>query len=846
MIALAISMCVGIVAALILDARHQMSRLFTASQDNLQWSLVQLETEVLLLENAALRAAMDQPPDLDELRKRFDVFFSRHATLSRSSVMVGLRIRPGAAEEMKAIERYLDRWIPVMDGADTGLLAQLGRLEQDTALIRTDVRRLVVFGTEYFTRLSDGKRERTAGTLRRIAGLTISLVAVLLVLAGALFQLARHRAADAEHHSAIRQRIETILAASQDAVLVTDRSGTIIEYNGTAEKTFGYSVSEALGAQMSELIIPPDLRPEHNKGMARYLRKGEPRVLNKGTIQMRALRKDGQEFPADITIAKAESPDGQIFVGFVRDITARITSENALKRARDRAIAGEKHKAELLAVMSHEMRTPLNGLLGTLDLFDTTTLDEEQQQQINVLKSSGQQLLSHVNDVLDVTRMDAGKLSMHKALCDLPALLNEVIETQKGAASTNNTELQALPLSPLLKHAYTDRQRLRQILLNLIGNAVKFTHDGHITIEVDCLDGLNEVELRVSDTGQGISEDDLKRIFDDFVSIDTSYGRRNSGTGLGLGITRRLTRALGGDMGAESILGEGSVFWVRLPMHPPAHIKAGQGPDQPGRLSDSAALPEVAPQNILVVEDNEINRQVLKAMLVRDGHSVTLACNGEDGVKLAQDTRFDTILMDISMPGMDGIETTLAIRRIGPNHDTPVIATTAHALPNEVQAFRNAGMQDILIKPISADGLRQVLASRFNPAPATDQQSRARPSLPLLAAQHLDDLKETLPIGTLRASIAQFGQEMESFLANIPGTSQKRPQRDAIVSEAHRLAGSAGVLGALRLAEQLRALEGVAQEDAPAILSERASALAECWAETASLLARRQPAAPPK
>lgn len=802
---LAVSAVIAAIVVLAMDVRSQLDRLSTAAEDSVQFTLSQVETEAIRFARSVSRAQIDSESGIGAMRREFDLFYSRVNTLSESRALADLRRDPEIQKGISRLNTFLERWVPIIDGPDVALVAALPQLDAETGIVLQVTRETTLYGVSRFANTREARRVSVSDTLARIAGLSVFLVALLLVMIFALTRVSRIRQQVATDNREVRERLETIISSSLDAVIASDRFGRIVEYNGAAEEIFGYPRQEAIGASMAGLIIPEPYLARHKEGMARYMRGETGRMIGKGIVQLEARRQNGEVFPVDLSLASAQSPNGEIFVAFIRDISGRARAEAAVREARDRAIAGEKSKARLLAVMSHEMRTPLNGMLGTLELLRDSTMDDRSARFIKIIRASGRQLLKHVNDVLDISRLDAGKMPVRNRPFDLTASLQDLIDTQTNAAAEFGNTLLLVPPSPVLRSVYGDPDRLQQVLLNLVNNAIKFTRNGEITLEADCSEGLDAVEIRVTDTGIGIEDADIDRIFDDFDTLDSSYGRETSGTGLGLGISRRLVLAMGGELGAESVVGDGSVFWLRLPMSAPKGLDAGE-PDQVVEPEDAPARTQ--PLDVLLVEDNAVNRMVARAMLERDGHRVSEAVDGKQGLEAAQAERFDVILMDISMPGLDGLSVTTALRASsGASATVPIVATTAHALPEEVAAFRSAGMSAVLVKPLSITSLRQTLSSVTGDGGASlDMGDRSSLTGEAIDAAQLASLRHDFPTEKLHEVFARFQSEMDAFFARpLPGASQ--PARQSMADEAHRLAGSAGVFGALTLAGHMREIQ---------------------------------------
>jgi PAS domain S-box-containing protein len=822
---------VATIAVLVLDLRKQISKLASSAADNMQWTLGQAEVELLSLEVAALRSVQGKLR-LDEVRLRYDIFYSRVTTLTESHQFQQFLATDNIADEVTAMKDFRQAWEDIIDGPDDVLEMSLQRLADEATAVRGAVRTATLNGIVYFSQQGDAKRASLSQSLVRIGLLTVFLVGLLAILTQVLSRLVRRSVAEAKANRETRERIETILSASLDAVVVSDGNGRIVDFNGAAERIFGCPRSKAVGQDMADLIIPEHYRAAHRNGMRRFRRGGSRRLIGKGIVQLDARRSDGTVFPVDLSLDRAQSPDGELFIAFLRDISDRVRSDAALKRARDRAIAGEKQKAEFLAVMSHEMRTPLNGMLGTLELIDPQVLDERDKRYLQIARNSGDVLLGHVNDVLDIAQLDAGKMRTRKERFDLVELLEAIIDNQKSSAHAQGNELYLIPPNPSLHAVSSDPDRLRQVLMNFVGNAIKFTRNGRITIEADCTNGLDAVDIRVTDTGIGIAEADLDRVFEDFVTIDSSYGRNSSGTGLGLGICQRLAAGMGGELGAESEPGDGSIFWLRLSMAPPQHQ-----PSKPADIARPETRPSLASLDILLVEDNEINRIVARDMLERDKHVVREAASGECALEIATLKKFDVILLDISMPGMDGLEVAQNLRRDnGLNAHTPIVATTAHALPQEKQAFYASGMQGVLIKPLTTASIRGALTEAIV-EPRAAQSAETASGGPLLDAAHLADMRREMSVERFWQIRQTLVNEMTAFVSSLPSRIQDSDcTLEELSAEAHRMAGSAGVIGAQQLMSQLREIQTEAVIGDLDLLALRVGPLGHCWTATLAIL----------
>lgn len=806
------------------DIYRKINLMNSASSDNVQWALSQAEVEFLELNEAVVMAARTSPPDLTRLRREFDIFYSRVGTLRRGALYVELVDEPEFAAALALASRFLDAATPLIDGTDADLIAALPTLEARAAALRPTVRALANSGLAHFAAMSDARRHDVSVTLMWMAALTAALIAAFALLAYYFNSLNRQNLRRGHDLAQANARMNTILSTSLDGVVVTDAQGRVLEFNPAAEAIFRRKHEDVVGRPIGELIVPPHLRAAHYAGMARMRDSGEMRIAGAGRVRLEAMRADGEVFPVEMALQSARHAKAPIFVAFLRDISHRVAAEDQLTQARDRALAGEKAKADFLAVMSHEIRTPLNGLLGNLSLLRDASLTEEQETRVRNMEISGALLLDHVNAVLDITRYEAGKMQIAAAPVDLDLLAQDVVDGQSGAAGANGASIRWGWVGAPMRWALTDRARLLQVLLNLVGNAVKFTPGGRIELELETLsrdaDGA-ELEIRVIDTGQGIPEQDLARVFEDFETRDASFGRGAAGAGLGLGIARRIVQAMGGKLDAQSTPGEGSVFRVLLPLMPAAAPAAG---------APAPTAPEPsAPLDVLVVEDNAINRQVVREMLSAEGHAVQEAEDGRRGVAAAAARRFDLILMDISMPVMDGLQAARAIRAgEGASRRAPIVALSATVMPEQTERFLAAGMNGFLGKPLTRDALRDMIAGlSVDGAPPLDRAQ-------------LDATRDSLGPEAWPLLLGRFVAEGDDLVARHAAmTDDARSARD-IGALCHKTASSAAVFGATAFRAHLRRIELAAHDGT---LRPGASDLGAIWAATRAAL---MDAAPPR
>ncbi|MCP1199070.1 PAS domain-containing hybrid sensor histidine kinase/response regulator [Notoacmeibacter sp. MSK16QG-6] len=813
----------GIVFSMLgIQMYREVSALRSAPQDNVQWTLAQIEIELLTLLNALRIAEGAGPPDpqrLGEARKRFDIFYSRNRTIAGSRAFEDLTSIEEFSNALQRIQTTLDRAVPLIDGDDATLFSALPELEDQFEAIRPTARSLSLSGVREFAKLSDARRQEFGALVFETAAVGLFLIIALIFALAVLFRQRRIAERRSEQIRESRSRYANTVDVSLDAIIVAEGDGTIIDFNPAAEKTFGYSRARAVGAEMASLIVPPAFRDAHRKGMQRFLQTGQAKLVGRGRFELDAMHADGSIFPVELSIGAASGRGGKpIFISYVRDISSRKTIEAELTSTRDRALAADKAKSQFLAVMSHEMRTPLNAVMATLDLLDRSRLDPKQHEFVQTAITSGEILQHHIDDVLDLTRIEAGAIDLKPTRFDIGDLIDEVRRSVQFAAEKKDNRISVdLATDDLI--VCLDRNRLRQILLNLVGNAIKFTEGGDIRLRVDFRpngeDGRT-LEISVEDTGMGIARQDLARIFDDFVTLDASYKRKAEGYGLGLAICRRIAAAMGGKITVKSERGVGSTFVATLP-----EARAVQMDSAEHNTTQEPTAPAGGGLSVLLVEDNETNRFVARAMLEEEGCTVIEAFDGLDGVAKAEQQRFDLVLMDISMPRLDGIEATREIRQgNGASKRTSIVCLTAHAMTETRQALAEAGANDCLVKPLRRKNLRTILGA-IRPITEGEEMSDADEagSDEFIDKDVLAELSSLMPQDRFERSFDRFLSDLNRLKPRL-ARHVEDADSEATLKFAHNLAGSSGMFGAVALAEICRHIQDLAsQRDLPSIVA---------------------------
>ncbi len=504
-------------------------------------------------------------------------------------------------------------------------------------------------------------------------------------------------------------RLRTVLYTVVDGIITIDMQGIVRAYNAAAEQLFGYTREEVIGQNVALLMPSPD-REQHDDYLRRYLQTGEQRVIG-SRRELVGQRKDGTTFPMELAVSEVQLEDRRLFTGIIRDITARQQAEEALRQAKEAAEAATRAKSEFLANMSHEIRTPMNGILGMTELALDTDLTAEQRDYLEMVKVSADHLLAVINDILDFSKIEAGMLDLESIDFNLRENIDDIATTLAMRAHNKGLELACHVLADVPDTVVGDPHRLWQILINLIGNAIKFTEEGEVVVRVEqtwrTADEL-ELHFAVVDTGIGIPSDKQDALFDAFSQVDSSTTRKYGGTGLGLAISSQLVDMMGGRFWVESEVGQGSTF------HFTARFGVSTVPEKPQRVARLSTLRHLP---VLVVDDNATNRHILKETLTNWRMRPTVVESGNAALEALEQaqhagTPFALVLLDVMMPEMDGF--TLAEQII---QDPALASSTLMMLSSadhrgDAARCRAMGLAAYLTKPIrQSDLLSAIMAA---------------------------------------------------------------------------------------------------------------------------------------
>lgn len=627
-------------------------------------------------------------------------------------------------------------------------------------------------------------------------------------------------------------QLQAIFESSSHMMWSVNRSWELTSFNQNYAESLQrqYGISPTLNKRLIQLSN--QMRKTNNyqvwQDMYKNAFKGD-----KQYFEMKSETQDGDSWWREVYLNPIRLRDGKIeeVSAISHDITQKKRVEQEVIRAKEIAEKSLKVKERFLANMSHEIRTPMNGIIGMIDLMMDTPLENKQQEYMYTIKKSSETLLNILNDILDLSKLEAGKMALHPKPVDIRFMVEKVytLFLQQAKSKNNFLSYQVDPKIPYFLEA--DETRLIQIISNLMSNAIKFTEDGQVSLKFTLAarrENSVHVLVEVTDSGLGISPEDQNRLFSTFTQLDNSSSKSYSGTGLGLAISKELCRLMNGDIGVISQIGEGSTFWFTFESKPTDEKPEGYLMDD-WDFSSKDYFGDYHPQ-VLIVDDNIVNRKVASEILNNAGCVISLAESGYQALEKVQEYQYDLIFMDIQMPGMDGVETTRAIRALGIENLPPIVAMTAYSMKEDREKFLAEGLDDYISKPVKAQSLiskvqEYILKNKgVKLTPANQPSESETVTLAPSAAEELEQKTMILDMSVLNQlkkyggnelvidSLKDFEQETNTLLTESMEAFQQK-NYDQVRKHLHTIKGSAGTLGVVKVAELSERMEGQLKEE---------------------------------
>lgn len=614
------------------------------------------------------------------------------------------------------------------------------------------------------------------------------------------------------------EKFRNIFESFQDIYFRCNIDGTITMISPSVKELTDFETSDVLGKNITNYY----LYDSRTKNLIRKLVKDRS-VRN---FEATLIRADGELLQCICNVRLIVHANNSVELeGVARDITELKKANMALQKAKDVAEKSLKVKEAFLANMSHEIRTPMNGVISMVDVLAQTELNPQQKDYVETIKSSSETLLSILNDILDLSKIEAGKMKLHRTSVSLHAVLEKLHSLFAQKAISKNISFTYETEEGLPDFILSDETRLLQILSNLTANALKFTPEGgSVSVLVRDLTTKNKqrtaaehlFRIEVADSGIGISKEDQRNLFQNFSQADSSSTKKYEGTGLGLSIAKQLVEMMQGEIGVESLVGYGSTFWFTF------KAKVTDIPPEENKIAPGVPLDieRISPK-VLLVDDNAVNRKVSGEILKNAGCQVTLAESGQEAIELVQQFSFDLIFMDIQMPDMDGIDTTRALKALGRENLPPIVAMTAYSMQGDREKFLKAGMDDYLAKPIRAITLLNKVGELLGlqNSETNKKEAQNKNYLQVVNYEVLKELEkfggESLIYDSLSDFEEEAGELIESCLQSL-----KIKDFDNILSKLHTLKGNASTLGVEKVAHYARHIEATLKEGTHATLAQ--------------------------
>ena len=681
-------------------------------------------------------------------------------------------------------------------------------------------------------------------TMMWLGGFSAAIAGILLAIANLFLRQMRDQESLNEElagiESALRKseaQYRNVVEQVKEVIFQVDKAGRWVFLNSAWTGITGFHVDPSLGTPFLDYVHPIDR--QRARELLQPVIDGQKSACRH---ELRFITKNGDYRWIEIFAAASESDSGASggMAGSLYDITSRKRANQELMLAKETAERAGRARSQFLAIMSHEIRTPLNGIVGAADLLLDSPLDAEADRYANMVRTSADHLLQIINDILDFTKLDAGRLELETLSFSVQDVIDGVVSLLLPRARGKHIGLEALhDISPG-RRLLGDPGRIRQVLFNLVDNAIKFTAEGKVSIHAKVTQtspGSVILSCEVRDTGIGIPDDVIPSLFQDFSQLDASISRRFGGTGLGLAICKKLSVMMGGTVEVASEVGKGSRFTCTFQLGDAGEVDIADdhkatipsaARDVPIRPREDNVVPLPAAgaarrqetqetrttrgqKRVLLAEDNVTNQMITSAMLEKLGYHVNVVANGLEAVEAVRSLPFDVVLMDMQMPEMDGLAATRAIRALpAPQSGVPIVAFTANAFPQDIERCLAAGATEFLAKPIKRDRLAAVLDSLQAAGSVPEAPSVATHDRPGsdegLDGDALEDLAETVGADKMRMLVSKFLRDTEDHIAMMEQAAEQQ-DRSTVRSHAHRLKSSAAMIGAAALASKMDALE---------------------------------------
>ena len=705
------ALIVGVLATGILGGLYWRAQSQDQILDERRQTLIENVGRLRLLDetltmSAKLAAAAEDPKLEEQYIDRYEEADAEMADLTEETL--NLFYEPEVERRFETIKGPMDHLLALEERAFT--LAREGRDSEALELLESPEyerykQRYIEVLNATFAALEDAEeRQRQRLETYQLALLGAAILGLALVFLGWAFAINTliKRRRDEEEIS----RLASIMQNSADAVDSKTLGGTIVSLNPSAERLYGYSEEELKGKHIS-VLTPPE-RMDEMKAILESAERGDT-VSDQETVR---VSKDGRRIPLSLTVSPVRDKAGNVLgvSAIARDITERKLAEQELQQAKEQAEAANRAKSDFLANMSHEIKTPMNGVIGMTGLLLDTPLTEEQREYAETVRASADNLLTIINDILDFSKIEAGKMKVETIDFDLRAAVEESVGLLAERAHNKGLEIASLVKPDVPTALRGDPGRIRQVLVNLLGNAVKFTEEGEISLVVRLIEEKEDaalVRFEVKDTGIGMSEEQRSRLFRSFSQADASTTRKYGGTGLGLAISKQLVELMGGEIGVESAPGEGSTFWFALPLD--------KQPEGAQRRATPVPQPDLRGLRVLVVDDSETNRKIVHEQIASWGMAGDSVGDGPSALRALREAAgrvepYDLAILDMEMPQMDGIELARRIKEDPLISSTKLVMASSVGRGSEAEEARRAGIEVYLTKPVRQSRLFDAIA----------------------------------------------------------------------------------------------------------------------------------------